>query len=265
MHFNDALRDGQAEAMPFCNALVDTAKERLKYLLQRIFRHATALIHDGYLDSSSAAWPDCHNDFATLWRISYGIAQDVFHASAQQLGIARNPSLKVFIKTQFAGFRLRFDTRILDDIANEFAHRDLFIHAGSHARLKPSQRKQLAHQLVHANRLALNLRQRLLYPLWLLTRETHGNLQARQGRAQFMRHVVKKSALPIHQALQALCHAVEIAPQISQFIAAAAHVSTKTHCQIALGHRLEGATQAANGLREIPRKQACEDKARGET
>jgi hypothetical protein len=77
-------------------------------------------------------------------------------------------------------------------------------------------------------------------------RQAERRLHARQRRAQLMRHVVQQAALAIHQRAQACAHAVEVASQVDQFVAALG-AGAEAWRQVTGGGGLEGAAQGADG------------------
>ncbi len=65
---------------------------------------------------------------------------------------------------------------------------------------------------------------------------------------------MQQAALPIHRYLQAVGHSIEIAPEVGEFVVAAADRRRHAHLQIAAGDGIECRAQAPHRLGDIPCK-----------
>ncbi len=83
-------------------------------------------------------------------------------------------------------------------------------------------------------------------------------MQPRQGRAQFVRHVVQQTALAVHQGCELRGHAVVVPAQIGQFVAARADRRSDALVEIAARCFVECAAQHADRRREIPGEEGAE-------
>ncbi|MCY1435206.1 hypothetical protein D9M71_512920 [compost metagenome] len=86
-----------------------------------------------------------------------------------------------------------------------------------------------------------------------------GDAQARQRRAQLVGNVAQQLALAVDQALQARAHAVEVAGQHAQFVAAAGQVAEGFLLVGGLAEVVHGAAQAVQRAGDVERQQQAED------
>src|ERR1700726_4829694 len=88
-------------------------------------------------------------------------------------------------------------------------------------------------------------------------------LQARERRAQFVRHIVQQATLTLHRGFQPSGHAVEVTTEIGQLVMAGAEVWRDPPVEITRGCRFKRPAQTAYGLRHISCEQQGREDARG--
>ncbi|MFT3734867.1 MAG: hypothetical protein QM776_07560 [Rhodocyclaceae bacterium] len=71
----------------------------------------------------------------------------------------------------------------------------------------------------------------------LLACQADGRLDARQRRAQLVRHIVEQAPLPVDERFEPLRHAIKVAPQHRQLVAPRAQALTQSRRQVTLGQR----------------------------
>ena len=207
-----------------------------------------------------------HFHRAAVWAVLERIAHDVFHGARQQFRPARDGGVgdgRIAGHGDILLARLRFVAGVFHDVVQQVRDADVFAEGRGGPRFQPGQGQQLADQLVHAFAFAFDAFQRGVHLLGLLVGQADGGLQARQRRAQFVRHIMQQTGLAIHEMAQAPRHAVEIAAQVRQFIAALA-AGVKAGRQVAVRGRLEGLAQVADGARKVPGQQKGEQQAGGD-
>ena len=270
MGADDVLGDGQAQAMAVRAVLgMAGAEERFKNAGQVGAGHAGAAVQHGNAQQILLAVMQArqiHFHRATVGAVLDGIAHHVFHGARQQFRPARDSGVgngRVARQGDADLARLRLVAGIFQHVVQQVGDADVFAKGRAGARFQPRQGQQLADQLIHAFAFAFDALQRGVHLVRLLVRQTDGRLQARQRRAQFVRHIVQQTRLALHEAAQTARHAVEIAAQVRQFIAALA-AGVKTRRQVAMRGSLECLPQVADGTRKIPGQQEREQQAGGD-
>jgi len=264
MQGNDALRDRQPEAVAVYRSAVGAAVERREDGLQFRFRHARAAVrHADAVARSRRLRRELDRHPPTFRRMLERVAHDVFERAMQQFGVAPDRERRRLRRgiVDAAGGGLRLEARVLDQRIEQFAQIDRFVQPSGHARLETRQRQQFADQPFHAHRFALDAREQIGAAFRLLAQQADGRLQAGERRAQFVRDVVQEAPLAVHQGLKARRHAVEIAPEIGQLVAPAAHFQRQPLPQATVGGPRESGAQAADRLGEIPGEQRREEQA----
>lgn len=112
---------------------------------------------------------------------------------------------------------------------------------------QPRQGEQTAGHRIQPPRFLLDAVEGGHRALGLLPGQGDGQLQAGERRSQFMRHVIDELAARQHKLLDLFGHAVEIAGEIRDLVAAAPHARGQTHPQIAARKALQPSRRARIG------------------
>ncbi|MNT70450.1 hypothetical protein D3C72_2088410 [compost metagenome] len=95
-------------------------------------------------------------------------------------------------------------------------------------------------------------------------RQLQRQAQPPQRRAQFVRDIAQQLLAPVHQALQAVGHGIEIARELAQLVGAAGQHGRRARGQLAVGKRLRGFAQAPHGAGDMPRQRPAQRRRDGQ-
>jgi hypothetical protein len=129
----------------------------------------------------------------------------------------------VAVEAQAAAQALGLEAGVVGDRRGQVDQIHLLLVHVAAAGLQAGQGEQLADQLVHPAGLALDALDAGLEARRVLAHQADRGLQAGQGRAQLVGDVVEQAALGADELLQLLGHAVEVAAQVGDLVAPAAH------------------------------------------
>ena len=260
MRLDRALRDGEAEAKALRAAGVAApAVERLEDPAELLRRDAGAAV--GHADHGARRIHlQAHGDVDGGSRrgVLHRVAHDVLHRAVQELGAAAHDGAADPMKRDVAPGGLRLEARVLRHARHDVGELD-GLSGGIHA-LQPRQRQDFAHQLGKPRGFALDALERGVELLRALAHQADRRLQARERRAQLVRHVVQQPPLRGDQLLQLLRHAVEVAPEIGDLVAPASHQRAHARLEAPARRGVERPAQAADRPRQVP----GEDRAHGE-
>jgi len=110
---------------------------------------------------------------------------------------------------------------------------------GRSAAFEPCEVEDLSDQRIQPIGFLLDPVERARQVLRILPQQPRRGVQARERRAQFMRQIVQQAGLGGNQGLELLRHAIEVAAQIRDFIAPAAHAGEHARVELALRRRVE--------------------------
>ncbi|MCY1287655.1 hypothetical protein D9M70_366540 [compost metagenome] len=248
----DAQPQSRAGRMPGAAA---HAKKRLEQARQRIVRHAGAAVDDVEPDRIRIGGKR-HHDRRRRVGVPDGVAQDVLDRTAERrgIGIERQRCRRLPVDRRTAPRRL--EARIGNDHVDQLRQ----VEGGAH-RLDRVQARQLQRafdQRVKAFGLALDAVELQRQRGVAAPRQLQRQAQPPQRRAQFVRDIAQQLLAPVHQALQAAGHGVEIARELAQFVGAARQRGRRARGQVAGGERLRGFAQAARGAGDMTRQRPAQ-------
>ena len=117
--------------------------------------------------------------------------------------------------------RARLEIAVASDFLHHVGQIETRRRAAIHATIDPRERQQLTDQRIQPVRFQADPLQVLRgFRGWALLHQAQRDDQSRKWRTQLMRNVAQQAPLPGHQRFNPLRHAIEVASQIGDLIAA---------------------------------------------